>query len=111
MQLQSERLKARPPAAPFARRISQPQICRWFKIHWESEMAEKFDPAPIDKLAADPNAAAKADREMHEKLKSGLVGSFPASDPVSITQPSPSKHDADQHKTTSFWQKIAGLFR
>jgi hypothetical protein len=42
-------------------------------------MAEKFDPAPFDKNAAD-QTAAKADREMHKKLKDGLVGSFPASD-------------------------------
>ncbi|MEO6782238.1 MAG: hypothetical protein ABI407_13180 [Bradyrhizobium sp.] len=74
-------------------------------------MAKKFDPAPIDKYAADPNAAAKADRDLHEKLKSGLVGSFPASDPVSVTQPSPSKHDLGQHQPMSFWQKIVGLFK
>ena len=74
-------------------------------------MTKKFDPAPFDKLAADPNAAAKADREMHQKLKSGLVGSFPASDPASITQPAPSKHDADQHKPVSFWKKVAAYFR
>ena len=63
-------------------------------------MAEKFDPAPVDKHSADPNEAANADREMHDKLKAGLVGSFPASDPASITQPSPSKHDNHQHRTT-----------
>jgi hypothetical protein len=74
-------------------------------------MADKFDPAPFDKHAADPSAAAKADQEIHAKLKSGLVGSFPASDPASITQPAPSKHDAHQHQTHSFWQKIVGLFR
>ena len=71
----------------------------------------KFDPAPFDKHAADPNAAAKADRDMDEKLKSGLVGSFPASDPASITQPAPSKHDADQHRPLSFWQKLMSRFR
>ena len=54
-------------------------------------MTEKFDPAPHDKHAADPKQAAKADREMHGKLKAGLVGTFPASDPVSETQPKPSK--------------------
>jgi hypothetical protein len=74
-------------------------------------MAEKFNPAPFDKHSADPDAAAKADRETHAKLRSGLVGSFPASDPASITQPAPSKHDAHQHQTKSLWQKIIGLFR
>ena len=73
-------------------------------------MSEKVDLAPHDKYAADPQEAAKADRAMHEKLKSGLVGSFPASDPPSITQPSPSKHDADQNKKTSLWGKIVGFF-
>jgi hypothetical protein len=48
-------------------------------------MAGKFDPAPLDKHAADPKAAVKADRI--------VGGSFPASDPPSATQPSPSKYD------------------
>lgn len=74
-------------------------------------MAEKFDPAPFDKHAADPDEAANADREMHEKLKAGLVGSFPASDPPSITQPSPSKHDSDEHQKPSLWQKITEFFK
>jgi hypothetical protein len=53
-------------------------------------MAEKFDPAPLDKHAADPKAAMKADRKVDEQLKAGIVGcSFPASDPPSATQPSP----------------------
>lgn len=74
-------------------------------------MAEKVNLAPRDKYADDPKAAAKADREMHEKLKSGLVGTFPASDPPSITQPAPSKYDADENKKTSFWDRLTGLFR
>jgi hypothetical protein len=40
-------------------------------------MAEKFNPAPHDKHAADPREAMLADREIHEKLEKGLVGSFP----------------------------------
>ena len=71
-------------------------------------MSEKFDPAPADKHAADPVQAAKADKEISGKLRSGLVGSFPASDPASITQPSPSKHDSHQHKKPTFWQKLIG---
>lgn len=73
-------------------------------------MIEKFDPAPVDKHAADPNAAADADRKTHEKLKSGLVGTFPASDPVSITQSSPSKHDSYQNEGLSVWQKMVAMF-
>jgi hypothetical protein len=57
-------------------------------------MAEKFDPAAHDRHAADPREAALADRDIHAKLEAGLVGSFPASDPVSAAQPSPSKHDS-----------------
>jgi hypothetical protein len=50
-------------------------------------MAEKFNPAPKDKHAADPKKAQKADKEMHDKLDKGLEGTFPASDPVSSAQP------------------------
>jgi len=73
------------------------------------KLAEKFDPAPHDKHAADPKEAKKADREMHEKLEKGLVGTFPASDPVSAAQPAPSKADGDRDQ--SLWDKIRGVFR
>ena len=72
-------------------------------------MAEKFDPAPYDKHAADSKEAAKADRQMHEDLKSGLVGTFPASDPVSATQPAKTKHDGNT--PPSLWNKIVAAFR
>ena len=55
-------------------------------------MVEKFDPAPIDKNAADPQVAAAVDLEIHVKLEAGLIDTFPASDPVSAIQPAPSKH-------------------
>jgi hypothetical protein len=73
-------------------------------------MAEKFDPAPHDKHAADPHEAMLADRAIHDKLEKGLVGSFPASDPVSAAQPAPSKADGDRHNE-SLWDKIRGVFR
>ena len=73
------------------------------------KLAEKFDPAPHDKHAADPDEARRADREMHEKLDKGLVDSFPASDPVSAAQPAPSKADSDREQ--SLWDKIRGVFR
>jgi hypothetical protein len=61
----------------------------------EDVMAEKFNPAPADKHAADPKQAQKSDKEMHEKLDKGLEGTFPASDPVSSAQPGKTKPDAD----------------
>ena len=72
-------------------------------------MAEKFNPAPHDKHAADPHAALAADREVHAKLETGLVGTFPASDPVSATQPAPSKADAEAD-SVSLWDKVKAIF-
>ena len=57
-------------------------------------MSDKFDPAPFDKYSEASCEAIKADREFDAKLKARLVGgSFPASDPASAVQPSPSKYD------------------
>jgi hypothetical protein len=64
----------------------------------ENVMAEKFNPAPADKHAADPKQAQKADTDMHDKLHKGLEDTFPASDPVSSAQPAKSKPDADRQK-------------
>ncbi|WP_315831026.1 hypothetical protein [Bradyrhizobium prioriisuperbiae] len=50
-------------------------------------MADKFNPAPIDKHAEHPKDAARKDREQ-SKLNKDLEHTFPASDPVSETQPS-----------------------
>jgi hypothetical protein len=72
-------------------------------------MAEKFNPAPRDKLAEDPREAARADREVHSKLEAGLVDTFPASDPVSAAQPAPTRHDGDQ--ALSLWEKVKAAFR
>jgi hypothetical protein len=68
-------------------------------------MAEKFNPAAHDKHAANAREAALADQEMHARLEAGLIDSFPASDPVSATQPSPSKHDSDS-ENRSLWDKL-----
>jgi hypothetical protein len=54
-------------------------------------MPEKFNPAAHDKHAAKSRDAALADRDTHARLEAGLIGSFPASDPVSAAQPAPSK--------------------
>jgi hypothetical protein len=54
-------------------------------------MAGKFDPAPVDKHAANPETARENDMKMHNRLEEGLEDTFPASDPVSVTQPAKSK--------------------
>jgi hypothetical protein len=72
-------------------------------------MAEKFNPAPHDKHAADPAAALAADREVHARLETGLMDSFPASDPVSAAQPAPSKADGIDDET--LWEKLRAVFR
>jgi hypothetical protein len=71
-------------------------------------MAEKFNPAAHDKHAADPREAAAADHETHARLEAGLIGSFPASDPLSATQPSPSKPGREGG---SLWDKVLAVFR
>lgn len=53
-------------------------------------MRGKFDPAPMDKHAADPKAAIETDKKQ-KKLEQGLEDTFPASDPLSDTEPKPSK--------------------
>lgn len=73
-------------------------------------MAEKFDPAPHDKHAENPREAALADRNVRTQLEAGLIDSFPASDPVSATQPSPSKADRDS-ESASLWDKVMAVFR
>jgi hypothetical protein len=57
-------------------------------------MNDKFNPAPHDKHATDPKQARKADKEITKDLDKGLEETFPASDPVSSTQPAKSKPDA-----------------
>ena len=73
-------------------------------------MARKFDPAAHDKHAADPKEAALADMETHARLEAGLIDTFPASDPVSAAQPTPSKVDRES-ESTSLWDKVLRVFR
>jgi hypothetical protein len=56
----------------------------------EAFMSKKFNPAPRDEHADDPKRAVEADKK-HKKLDEGLEDTFPAFDPVSETQPKPSK--------------------
>jgi hypothetical protein len=56
-------------------------------------MSDKFDPAPVDKHAVASKAAVQADKK-HKDLDKGSRRHFPASDPVSKTQPKPSRIDA-----------------
>lgn len=64
----------------------------------EKTMTDKFNPAPHDKHAVSLEEAADADQKKHNELKSGLEDSFPASDPVSATQPAKSEPDGDSKK-------------
>ena len=73
-------------------------------------MAEKFDPAPHDKHAADPSEAASADHDTRARLEAGLIDSFPASDPVSAAQPAPSRADRYQ-AGASLWDRVLAVFR
>jgi hypothetical protein len=78
-------------------------------------MAEKFNPAPHDKHAADRRKAILADQDTHARLEAGLIDTFPASDPVSAAQPASSKHDCAKgdrvEKAASFWDKVRAAFR
>jgi len=57
------------------------------------DMSKKFNPARIDKHAIDPKDAVKADMETDSELRKGLRDTFPASDPVSVTQPAHIRDD------------------
>jgi hypothetical protein len=70
-------------------------------------MAETFNPAPHDKHADDPRDALAADRET--RLDNALADTFPASDPVSAAQPTPSRADADAEHP-SLWAKVKAIF-
>ena len=70
-------------------------------------MAQIFDPAPHDKHADNLHEALAADR--HAKLDTGLEDTFPASDPVSAAQPTPSKADAEAD-SRSLWDKVKAIF-
>ena len=84
----------------------------------EKKLAEKkFNPAPHDKHAVDPEVAAKADAEMHARLEAGLIETFPASDPVSATQPAKTKQDKrhapapQDNEPDSLWEKVKAVFK
>jgi hypothetical protein len=55
----------------------------------------KFNPAPKDVHADKPGEPDKAKTEAEKSLHEGLEDTFPASDPVNLTQPPPSKGDKD----------------
>ncbi|CCE03420.1 hypothetical protein [Bradyrhizobium sp. STM 3809] len=78
-------------------------------------MAEKFNPAPPDKHAVDPREAVRLDREAATQLDKGLMDTFPASDPVSLQQPSTTRvkaadRDTQAQRTSSLWEKVRSVF-
>lgn len=56
-------------------------------------MSEKFNPAPADKHAEQAPAKKHRGTSDHDELDKALKESFPASDPVSSTQPKKSMKD------------------
>jgi hypothetical protein len=70
-------------------------------------MAEQINFALVDKYADDREEAEKLNLEIHARLEAGLIDTFPASDPVRATQPSPT---VEQHESPSFWQAIKTMF-
>ena len=73
-------------------------------------MAEKpVNFAAIDRHAAHLKEATRLDLETHARLEAGLIDSFPASDPVSATQPAPAI--APRWREPSLWQRMKRLFR
>ncbi|MET4036827.1 hypothetical protein ABIB94_008797 [Bradyrhizobium sp. JR7.2] len=58
-------------------------------------MSEKFNPAPTDKHAADSKQEMRSDKKQDDELERGLKDSFPASDPVSRTQPTKAAPNAE----------------
>ncbi|SMX60224.1 conserved hypothetical protein [Bradyrhizobium sp. ORS 285] len=76
-------------------------------------MAEKFNPAPHDKHAVDPREAVRLDREAKSQLDKGLMDTFPASDPVSMQQPSTTRvkgSDTREEHEPSLWDKVRSVF-
>lgn len=63
--------------------------------------------APVEKYAADTNEAERLDLEAHARLEAGLIDSFPASGPVSVTRPAPTFGPED---APSLWKAIKRLF-
>ena len=58
----------------------------------------KFDPAPKD-VHADKPGKPKGGKALADKsLEEGLEDTFPGSDPVSVTQPAPSKDKDSKRK-------------
>ena len=73
-------------------------------------MAEKINLAPFHKYASDRKEAEMLGLEMHARLEAGLMGTFPASDPVGAAQPAPPKH-ADDQRNTTLWDKLTAIFK
>jgi hypothetical protein len=81
-------------------------------------MAEKFNPAPHDKHAEDAREATRLDHETRAKLDTGLMDTFPASDPVSVAQPvsrprasnvEELRHRRDVEEP-SLWDRVRSVF-
>lgn len=89
----------------------------------KKKMAARFNPAPHDKLADDALKAQRLDHELHAELEAGLIDSFPASDPVSVAQPAPTRYDRrskpqrsqrnrdDTDASSSLWDRVRAVLQ
>lgn len=57
-----------------------------------------MDWKPVNGHSREAEAERKERRRLERALEEGLEDSFPASDPVNVTQPPPSRHDKDEKK-------------
>ena len=60
--------------------------------------------------SAGAEEAERLDLEKHARLEAGLIGTFPASDPVSATQPAPTV-EHQRRESPSFWQAVKTMFK
>ena len=73
-------------------------------------MAQKTNFTQVDKYGPDRREAKKPDLETHARLEAGSIDTFPASDPVSATQPAPTVEHQNA-ESPSFWQAIKTRFK
>ena len=67
-------------------------------------MAQKANPAPVNKFGSDRREAERLDPDKHARLEAGLI------DPVSAIQPAPTAEH--QHREgLSFWQAVKTMFK
>ncbi len=72
-------------------------------------MAETFNPPRTISTQTTCTRRLPPTARPTPSLKRGLVGSFPASDPVASAQPTPTKGDAEAD-APSLWDRVKAIF-